>query len=93
MENARDEMVSALEKLAAALGERGYETALTTAQDRQPSLSVSNPRARQLSKSVMAQDGWFWWPWADRIAPMSSISEAADWVARVLAATPEPTHG
>ena len=36
----------------------------------------------------MAEAGWFWWPWADRIAPVTDVSTAADRVARVLSARP-----
>ncbi len=36
----------------------------------------------------MADAEWFWWPWADRIAPAADVAAAADAIARVLALAP-----
>ena len=78
-----------LEELAAELGERGLQTSLMSPAGRVPSLHVVNPAVSRLAEDVYvgrSQDGlwWFWWPWAERIAPGHEISEAATIIARVL---------
>jgi hypothetical protein len=80
--------IAALEKLAAQLSARGFEPRLLTPGGWRPSLVVRNPRAPMLSETVLAQAEWFWWPWADRIAPVADVSAAADRIAGVLAVIP-----
>jgi hypothetical protein len=77
-----------LEKLAAELNARGYEARLTAPDGRPPWLAVINPAATMLEETVMAYAEWFWWPWADRIAPAADAATAADAIARVLALAP-----
>ncbi len=84
---------AALEKLAAELSARGYETRLTVPDGRPPGLSVINPAAPMLAETVMAYAEWFWWPWADRIAPAADVATAADAIARVLALAPAGDGG
>jgi hypothetical protein len=81
-----EDPTAALEKLAAELTARGYRTPALSAHGRPPSLTVANPAASMLTETVMAEAGWFWWPWADRIAPVSEVAVAAERVARVLRA-------
>jgi hypothetical protein len=76
----------ALEKLGAELAARGYRTPALSPHGRPPSITVANPAASMLTETVMAEGGWFWWPWADRIAPLADVSAAAGHVARVLRA-------
>jgi hypothetical protein len=38
-------------------------------------------------------DEWFWWSWAERIAPVSDVTTAAGKVATVLGAVPESARG
>jgi hypothetical protein len=81
------EATGALERLGAELGARGYQAHLITAHTgAAPWLAVCNPQASMLSEKVMAQAGWFLWPWADRIAPTAEVDQAADRVAWVLRA-------
>ena len=80
----------ALESLAGELGRRGYDTRLITPHGRPPSLTVRNPRARALAETVLAQSGWYWYSWAERIAPVDDVTGAAAIVARVLRAEGEP---
>jgi hypothetical protein len=61
---------------------------LITPDGHPPSLAISNPEAVALSETVMADAGWFWWPWADRIAGVADVPAAADLIARVLATAP-----
>jgi hypothetical protein len=80
--------IAALEKLAAELGARGFETRLLAPEGWRPSLAVRNPRAPMLSETILAQAEWFWWPWADRIAEIADVAAAADKIGRVLAVVP-----
>ncbi len=82
----RTNPASALEHLAAELAARGYDTQLATGPDAAPWLAVRNPDATMLSETVSAHEDWFWWPWADRIAPTADVSQAANRVASVLRA-------
>lgn len=79
---------AALENLAAELNARGYEARLTVPDGWPPWLAVINPAATTLAETVMAHAEWFWWPWADRIAPAADVATAADAIARVLALAP-----
>lgn len=78
-----------LEKLGEELAGRGFRVRLTTPAGRPPSLHVTNPEASALTENILAESGsdgwWFWWSWAERIAPADDISHAADLVLRVLA--------
>ena len=75
---------AALERLAAELGALGYQTRLIHPAPEMPSLEVSNPRARTLCDRILVQSGWFWWSWAERLAPSHDITTAAAIIARVL---------
>ena len=37
-----------------------------------------------LAETVLYARGWYWWPWADRIAPAADVADAAARVASVL---------
>src|SRR5579875_3078457 len=87
---AADEVISHLEDLAADLKGRGF-TATVTSDGRYPFVRVVNSTAAQLSEQVyaaLAADGsvWFWWSWAERIAPIQEPAAAAAKIAHVLAA-------
>jgi len=84
-ENAHEAEATALEKLAAELGARGFESRLITAESGHPSLKVTNPQATALSENVLAAEGWLWWSWAERIAAVTDVAAAADAITRVLA--------
>lgn len=88
MGHAPGDDTAALEKLAAELNARGYEARLTVPDGRPAWLAVINPAAAMLTETVMAHGEWFWWPWADRIAPAADVATAADAIARVLALAP-----
>ncbi|MDX6390111.1 MAG: hypothetical protein QOJ73_1174 [Streptosporangiaceae bacterium] len=88
MVHAPGDDTAALEKLAAELNARGYEARLTVPDGQLPWLAVINPAATMLAETVMAHAEWFWWPWADRIAPAADAATAADAIARVLALAP-----
>ncbi len=78
-----------LEGLAGALAKRGLRATVVTPAGRVPSLHVVNPSVARLAEDVYvgrSQDGlwWYWWSWAERIAPGDDIAEAATVIARVL---------
>jgi hypothetical protein len=81
-----------LDGLAEELGRRGMQATLMAPAGRVPSLHVVNPAASRLAEDVYvgrSQDGlwWFWWPWAERIAPGDDVCEAATLIAKVLDTT------
>jgi hypothetical protein len=78
-----------LERLAEELGKHGLRARLTAPPGRVPSLHVVNPAVSRLAEDVYfgrSKDGlwWFWWPWAERIAPGEEHAAAAARIARVL---------
>jgi hypothetical protein len=78
-----------LEKLGEELTHRGLEAFVMAPPGRVPSLYVVNPAARALEENVYAglcSDGlwWFGWSWAERIAMVDDIDEAATTITRVL---------
>ncbi len=80
---------SYLEPLAAALSQRGLLANVTRIGDGPSFVEVFNPEAPDLAESIFAaQSGgqwWFWWSWAERIAPAEDIDHTAARIARVLA--------
>ncbi len=87
---ASPQVLGQLEALAADLKDRGFTTKITP-YGRYPSVDVVNSAASRLSEQVyaaLAPDGavWFWWSWAERIAPIGEPGAAAATIARVLAA-------
>ncbi|HEY5985741.1 MAG TPA: hypothetical protein VIV12_05055 [Streptosporangiaceae bacterium] len=85
--------VNALERLAAELDPRAFATTLVAGEGKVPCLSVASRNAG-LAEDIYAQDGWFWWSWAERLTPVTEVSAAAAKVAAVLRLIPEPsTHG
>jgi hypothetical protein len=85
--------IAYLESLGDELRDRGFAVRLTIPQGGPPSLHVVNPHASALAENILAEATagawWFWWSWAERIAPADDPTEAADRVTRVLAATGE----
>ena len=82
-ENAGETDVTALEKLAAELGGRGFDPVITTIGGR-PVLVVSNPRMPMLSENILVEADWYWWSWAERIVRTADLPGAADAIAHVL---------
>jgi hypothetical protein len=78
-----------LEKLAAELGARGFATTITTPDGRLPYLTAQNPDASAMIETILADQGFYWWSWAERIGPASDVAAAASRVAHVLAAGPD----
>jgi hypothetical protein len=81
---------SYLEPLAEALSQRGLVARVTRIGDGPSFVEVVNPDVPDLTESIFAaQTGpewWFWWSWAERIAPAEEIESTAGRIAHVLAA-------
>jgi hypothetical protein len=82
--------VGQLEALAYDLSARGLATTITTGRSH-PCVRVVNESASQMCEDIYAapaRDGswWFWWSWADRIAPLGDVGAAALKIAYVLMA-------
>ena len=82
-----------LESLGDELRNRGFAVRLTIPRGAPPSLHVVNPHASALAENILAESTegtwWFWWSWAERIAPADDLGEAVGRVTRVLAVTGE----
>ena len=82
---------SHLEPLAEALGKRGLLASITRIGDGPSFIEVINRDAPDLAESIFAAqaggagDWWFWWSWAERIAPANDIEFTAGRIAHVLA--------
>lgn len=76
--------------LAEALARRGLLARVTRIGDGPRYVEVLSRAAPDLGESIFAvrADGewWFWWSWAQRIAPAAETELAAARIARVLAA-------
>ncbi|GEM_PF-2690375 len=83
---------AALEALAAALNPSDYRTSLVTGKGRMPYLTVTSRHASRLSEHIYANNGWYWWSWAEKFAVVDDVSAAAAKVAAVLRATAAPVH-
>ena len=81
--------IARLDKLAEELGNSGLDAWLMDPPGRVPSVYITNPRARALEENVYADQGkdglwWFWWSWAERIAPADDLTASVAKIARVL---------
>jgi hypothetical protein len=65
-----------LEKLAAELDGQSYAVSLVTGGGKRPHLHVTNRRATVLSENVYSDGEWFFWGWAERIAPIADLAAA-----------------
>jgi len=80
--------VGQLEVLASDLSARGLATTIVAGRSHS-CVRVVNKNAPQMCEDVYAApagDGswWFWWSWADRIAPLGDVDAAALKIAYVL---------
>ncbi len=75
---------SALEDLAAKLDRQKYVISLVANAGRHPHLCISNRHADVLTERIYCDGEWFWWSWAERIARVADLAEAAAMISRVL---------
>ena len=73
-----------LERLAAEMATRGFQTDLSASRDDVPCLTVRNPRASVLAEVVYAANGSYWWSWREPIAGVDQVTTAGGILARVL---------
>ncbi|RFS85678.1 hypothetical protein D0T12_11805 [Actinomadura spongiicola] len=81
-----------LEELGDELVARGLRARLVLPRGQSPTLHVLNPDVSALTENILAEEAadgwWYWWSWAERIAPATEPTTAADRIARVLFAFP-----
>jgi hypothetical protein len=87
--DTRTQDTADLERLAAELASRGFQTTLRAPEDSTACLTVRNPRASVLAETVYAGKGSFWWSWREPIAGVDQVITAAGILARVLRAVGE----
>jgi hypothetical protein len=82
--------IASLDALAAEMSARGWTAQVTTTTSRLASLFVQDPRDRAVCGDVLATrddatgDWWYWFGWAERIAPVTTPATAADAIVRGL---------
>ena len=82
--------IAFLDALAAQLRCRGWTAYLRTATGRLPGLCVQDPRQPTQCGDVIAApsgpagDVWYWFSWAERIAPVRAPGAAADVIIRTF---------
>ena len=79
-----DELTADLEKLAAEIDGEGYLARVLAPAGRRPYLYVRNRAVAALTEKIYAGDGFYWWGWAERIAPTGDVGMAAQIITRVL---------
>lgn len=79
-----------LEELATRLSRVGLCTRLEEPLGQAPRLHVLNPDLPVAEEHVIIEahsdQAWFWWAWAERIAPARDLDRAVDDIRRVLGA-------
>lgn len=71
-----------LETLADALDGTAY--AMTFQHGRRSRLTITNRRAAVLTESVYVENGWYWWSWGEKLAPIDDVAQAVGAIAVVL---------
>jgi hypothetical protein len=83
-----DDASTRLEELGWRLGRVGLCARLDMPLGKPPSLHVVNPAIPTAEERVMIDwrrgEAWFWWAWAERIAPADDLDRATAAVCRVL---------
>jgi hypothetical protein len=85
-----EDRIACLDVLAAQLHARGWTAYITTPDGRLARLLVQDPDDRAECGDVMAApddssgEWWYWFGWAERIAPVSASASAAETIIRVL---------
>jgi len=81
-----DTSAADLERLAAGLDRQQYAVSLVSSAGRRPHLHITNRQAAVMTEDVYTGDGWYWFGWAERIAPVTDVRAAAEKITRVLRA-------
>jgi hypothetical protein len=87
--------IACLDVLAAQMHARGWTAYISTPAGRLASLCVQDPHDRRGGGDIIAApDGttgnwWYWFSWAERIAPVHAPAAAADGIIRALQRPPD----
>ncbi len=82
--------IACLDVLAAQMHARGWTAYITTPAGRLASLLVQDPHDRAECGDIIATpdgttgDWWYWFSWAERIAPVHAAAAAADAIIRAF---------
>jgi hypothetical protein len=82
--------IASLDALAAEVTARGWTAYVTTTTSRLACLFVQDPQDRAVCGDVLAArdestgNWWYWFGWAERIAPVETPGTAADAIVRGL---------
>lgn len=90
MHNAHPEE---LDQLSDLLRAKGFKTDLITPPNKRPYLHVCNPHAGALAENIVVAAGWYWYSWAERIAPMNEVASAAERINTVLRTADSDSKG
>lgn len=79
-----------LECLSGHLRAHSWRATLVIPSEGRPYVHISNPAMRALNENVLAAPDsagswWFWWPWNERIAPITDICHVLARIGHVLA--------
>lgn len=86
-----------LEALGDVLNDRGFIVTVMV-DGGPPCVRVVSRETSHLSENIYAApatDGalWFWWSWAEKLAPIGDVFATADKLAAVLRVAPEAARG
>ncbi len=84
------EGVAALERLTAELDPGTFVAAIVSG-GRAPCLRITNRCAPQLTEDVYAGRGFYWYSWAERLAPVGDVPRAVARIANLLRTVTEPS--
>jgi hypothetical protein len=82
--------IACLDALAAQMRARGWTAYISTPAGRLAFLSVQDPHDRAEGGDIIAAPGgttgdwWYWFSWAERIAPVNAPATAADAIIRAV---------
>jgi len=82
--------IACLDVLAAEVTARGWAASVVAPPHRAPRLFVQHPSDTVMSGTILAapddatSEWWYWFGWAERIAPAGSPTQAADAIAGTL---------
>jgi hypothetical protein len=85
-----EQRIASLDVLAAEMSARGWTAYVTTTTSRLACVFVQDPRDKAVCGDVLAArddstgDWWYWFGWAERIAPVEAPGTAADAIVRGL---------
>lgn len=82
---------AALERLDSALDPRDFATTLTISPGQPPRLAVTSRHA-PIGGDICADHRAYYWPWSERIGPVSDPPAAARKIAATLRALPAPAY-